>query len=263
MADRPRRPLLLSALALVLAIESVAAVAVHAAAPGALRGPASDLATGAGAGAASAVAEATAAARARMLFAEPEDSPADDARPLAGIAVRPTLDPGRRIEKPRAAAGVVATASVRKVREPIVRASSGGGSQRMVGRNHVWIPELGMSRSVAGFPCSRSTPPGHLVYRWGCAGRNNVYLLGHASSVFRPLHNAYVSGRLHVGLRVMYADASGTVRTYAVRSWRVMAPDGDVAWAIAAQSVPSMTIQTCVGSNSERRLVVRLVQVSG
>ena len=36
----------------------------------------------------------------------------------------------------------------------------------------------------------------HYVYRWGCAGTNNVYLMGHAWGV-SPLHDAYVCGRLH------------------------------------------------------------------
>jgi hypothetical protein len=123
----------------------------------------------------------------------------------------------------------------------------------------MWIPALGMSRSVAWFPCSRTTPPDHLMYRWGCAGANNVYLMGHASSVMAPLHNAYVSGRLHAGMKVIYADDAGRVRTYAVSFWKVVRPDGDVGWAYAGQGSPSMTLQTCVGSGDAFRLVVRLV----
>ena len=129
------------------------------------------------------------------------------------------------------------------------------------GRNHVWMPSIGINRSVAFFPCSRSEPPGDLVYRWGCAGTNNVYLLGHAHSVFEPLHDLYVSGRLRKGMKVIYADGNGRVRTYAVSFWRVVAPDGDIAFAYAAQSRPSMTLQTCVGRRSEKRLVIRLVAV--
>lgn len=127
------------------------------------------------------------------------------------------------------------------------------------GRNHVWIPSLGINRAVAWFPCSRSKPPGHLVYRWGCAGANNVYLFGHASSVMKPLHDAYVRGRLRKGMAVWYADANGKVRKYTVSYWRVVRPDGDIGWAFAAQSRPSLTLQTCVGANSQYRLVVRLV----
>ena len=53
--------------------------------------------------------------------------------------------------------------------------------------------------------------PGNRVYRWGCAGSNNVYLFGHAHSVFKPLHDAYVRGRLAKGMKVYYADANGKV----------------------------------------------------
>ena len=129
------------------------------------------------------------------------------------------------------------------------------------GRNQMWVPALGMSGSVAWFPCSRTTPPDHLIYRWGCAGANNVYLMGHAASVFAPLHNAYVAGRLQTGMKVIYADDAGRVRTYAVSFWKVVRPDGDVAWAYAGQGSPSMTLQTCVGAGDSFRLVVRLVAV--
>jgi sortase (surface protein transpeptidase) len=122
----------------------------------------------------------------------------------------------------------------------------------------VWIPSLGINRSVSSFSCSRTRPPDNYVYRWGCAGSNNIYLMGHAYSVFKPLHDAYVSGRLHTGMRVMYADGAGRVQTYVVSFWRLVSPVGS-SWAYAAQSRPSMTLQTCVGSRSQWRLIVRLV----
>lgn len=126
------------------------------------------------------------------------------------------------------------------------------------GRNHIWIPSLGISHSVAAFSCSRSTPPGAGVYRWGCAGTNNAYLFGHAWSTFKPLHDAYVKGRLKTGMVAYYADGSGRVRRYKVTEIKVVTPD-QTDWAIASQSVPSMTLQTCVGANSQYRLLVRLV----
>ena len=131
------------------------------------------------------------------------------------------------------------------------------------GTNHVWIPSLGISRSIHWFPCDRSRAPDHYVYRWGCAGGNNIYLMGHASSVMRPLHDAYVSGRLRAGMKAIYADAKGRVHTYAVRWWKVVRPTTAASWAWAAQSRPSMTLQTCVGRNSAYRLMVRLVEVRG
>jgi Sortase domain len=129
------------------------------------------------------------------------------------------------------------------------------------GRNRVWIPSLGINRSVAWFPCDRKRPPDNYVYRWGCAGSNNVYLLGHAYSVFKPLHDAYVRGRLRAGMKAYYADARGRVHTYRVRWWKVTAPTTAASWAWAALRRSSMTLQTCVGKNSAYRLMVRLVEV--
>jgi sortase (surface protein transpeptidase) len=129
------------------------------------------------------------------------------------------------------------------------------------GRNHLWIPALGVNRSVGWYACGTAKAPGLGVYRWGCAGRNNVYLLAHAYAAFRSLHDAYVSGRLRKGMRVIYADASGRVRTYVVLWWRLTTPDNG-AFAYAAQSRPSMTLQTCVGARSQYRLVVRLVAIN-
>ena len=66
----------------------------------------------------------------------------------------------------------------------------------------------------------------------GLRRRNNVYLFGHAHSVFKPLHDAYVRGRLKKGMKVIYADGNGRVTTYAVRWWKVTTPDKG-AWAYA------------------------------
>jgi len=128
------------------------------------------------------------------------------------------------------------------------------------GTNHFWIPELGVSRPVHLFACTRTREPDNFIYRWGCAGRNNVYILGHASTVLKPLHDAYNAGRLHVGMIALYADGAGHVRAYRVTEWRVVNPV-DSAWAIASQPVPSMTLQTCVGPKGVDRLNVRLVAI--
>jgi hypothetical protein len=84
--------------------------------------------------------------------------------------------------------------------------------------------------------------------------------MGHAYGVMKPLHDAYVRGRLHVGMIAMYADGAGHIRAYRVTTWRVVNPLY-IGWAIASQSVPSMTLQTCVGPNGRLRLIVRLVAV--
>jgi hypothetical protein len=126
------------------------------------------------------------------------------------------------------------------------------------GKNHFWFPTFGLNRAVVLFPCSRQREPDNYLYRWGCAGRNNVYLMGHAATVLRRLHDGYLAGRLHVGQLAMYADGNGRVRTYRVTSWRVVSPENS-EWAIASQRVPSMTIQTCIGL---KRLNVRLVAIN-
>ena len=128
------------------------------------------------------------------------------------------------------------------------------------GRNHFWVPSLHMSYAVYSYACGRTTYPSNLIYRWGCGGTNNVYLLGHAYGVMKPLADLYRRGGLHVGMTAVYADSSGHVRTYRVTAWQVVYPT-EVEWAIASQSVPSMTLQTCVGAHSEKRLDVRLVAV--
>lgn len=129
------------------------------------------------------------------------------------------------------------------------------------GTNHFWIPSLGMSYGVHTYACGRTSTPLNYIYRWGCAGRNNVYLLGHAWGVMKPLHDLYVRGGLRVGMVAVYADGSGRVRKYRVTEWRVVVPT-EVAWQLAAQPVPSMTLQTCIGKYSQYRLNVRLVAVN-
>lgn len=129
------------------------------------------------------------------------------------------------------------------------------------GTNHVWIPSLGISRGVSIFPCSRQQAPANYVYRWGCAGTNNVYLLGHAYGVFKALHDAYYNGRLKVGLTVIYANASGAVHSYRVAWWRVVKPTTAAKWAWTSLATPGMTLQTCLGAHSEYRLMVRLLQI--
>ena len=191
-----------------------------------------------------------------------EDGPAvaaddDDARRAGewSAAVRGAVAPTRI--RPSLGRG----ATVRPDLQSAVRMSTvdDGSSAQYAGRNHVWIPALGIDRSVSPFPCTRTRPPDNLVYRWGCAGKNNVYLLGHAYSVFEPLHDAYVNKTLRKGMEVVYADGAGRVRTYTVTWWRVTAPTTAASWAWAPQSRPSMTLQTCVGADGEYRLIVRLV----
>ena len=157
------------------------------------------------------------------------------------------------------------TESINKVKSESKAKSSGGSgggssSASYRGKNRMWFPALGINRSVSFFSCSNNSYPGNVVYRWGCAGSNNVYLFGHAHSVFKPLHDAYVNGRLRKGMKVSYADSKGKVRTYKLIWWKVTTPTKG-GFAFAAQSRPSLTLQTCVGAKSQYRLIVRFVQV--
>ncbi len=178
-------------------------------------------------------------------------------RALASEAVYdPTPIEATALAEPPAAPETVADAAAMVapslVSAPVVAAAIPTAKPRLS------IAALGIDRTVEAFPCDRAAPPDNFVYRWGCAGKNNLYLLGHAATVFKALHDAYAAGRLTVGMTATWVDLDGASRTYRVTSWRLVRPT-DAAWAIAAQPVPSMTLQTCWGANSEYRLVVRLV----
>ncbi len=170
----------------------------------------------------------------------------------------------RRVAEVIADAIAQAAAEERKATRAEARAEAKAEAQAAAplysGTNHFWIPKLGMSYRVHAYPCSRSRPPDNYIYRWGCAGENNVYILGHAYGVMKPLHDLYVRGGLRVGMVAIYANANGKVTKYRVTDWRVVDPT-ESAWAIADQPVPSMTLQTCVGKDGHLRLNVRLVAV--
>ncbi|HTS15503.1 MAG TPA: hypothetical protein VMH24_07530 [Candidatus Sulfotelmatobacter sp.] len=129
------------------------------------------------------------------------------------------------------------------------------------GRNHFWFPALGINQAVYSYPCSSSAPPGPQVYRWGCAGTNNVYLLAHAGGKFAPLHDAYVAGRLKAGMLVLYADGAGHVHYYRLEWVKVTAPLASSHWAWDPQPVSSLTLQTCLGAQSQWRIFVRFLEV--
>jgi hypothetical protein len=160
---------------------------------------------------------------------------------------------------PRAASTRTASKTTSTAKAPSNTRSAAAPSYH--GVNHVWIPSLGINKGVQSFPCSRTRPPDAGVYRWGCAGANNVYLMAHAWSTFKPLHDAYVRGTLRKGMRVWYADGGGHVHQYRVIWWKITAPTTAASWAWAALPSPGMTLQTCVGANSEYRLMVRLDRV--
>jgi hypothetical protein len=176
-------------------------------------------------------------------------------RPLSTRVVAPKAAPPKAAPKPHAKPK---PKPARVAPRPVRHVTIGSVYK---GRNHVWMPAIGLNRSVGWYACGTASAPGLGVYRWGCAGRNNVYLLAHAYAAFKGLHDAYVSGRLRKGMRVMYADGGGRVRTYSIVWWRLTTPTNG-AFAYAALSRPSMTLQTCVGARSQYRLIVRLVALN-
>jgi hypothetical protein len=258
--DVTRRRAISTALALLLAVESVTAVSAAASfaltpAPAAHALPA---ATPSG----EVLAETGTADRAwSPSTAAVPTIAAPDTRDYA--TPRATLPVVKAAAKATTHAARPKTAShaAPRTTKPATKVHTAPRVTSFAGRNHMWIPSLGVSQSVSFFSCDRSAPPSNYVYRWGCAGSNNVYLLGHAYSVFKPLHDAYLNGRLVKGMKVYYADGSGVTHVYAVSWWKLTRPTTDASWAWASQAVPSMTLQTCMGANSEYRLMVRLARV--
>ncbi|HEV8403325.1 MAG TPA: hypothetical protein VGQ31_09845 [Candidatus Limnocylindrales bacterium] len=129
------------------------------------------------------------------------------------------------------------------------------------GTYHLWIPALGLSHQIYDWGCNGGLIPNRVEY-WGCVGRNNLYLLGHAWGVFKPVHDGYHSGALHVGLTAWYADKAGVTHRYRI-SWIRHVANKDYAswsqWAMAVTSTKVITLQTCDGATSAYRILVRLV----
>jgi hypothetical protein len=257
-----RRRAVSTALALLLVVESVSAMAaVAVVGRDADAGSRHDLPAAAPAGvvdaaqgAPAALAPVVAAARIRTVGEDPD---------TAGAG------PIRTTSAPAPARAFAPRVAISSVKAPKTRAGSSGGSSSSStassgsykGRNHFWFPAIGLSRAVYSYSCGRKSALANLVYRWGCGGTNNTYLMGHAWGVFKPLHDAYVNGRLRAGMKAYYADGNGRTHTFVVKWWKLTRPTTAAKWAWASQSVPSMTLQTCVGANSEYRVMVRLVEV--
>lgn len=132
------------------------------------------------------------------------------------------------------------------------------------GKNMFWYPALGIKASIKGYGCQYGGNPkgiGRGLYTWGCSGKNNTYLLAHAYSTFHPIQIGYHTGRLKKGGLVYYADAKGKVTRYKV-AWIKRIPLK--TWKtsqfgyFAAMDRKTLTLQTCDGSRSQYRIVVRL-----
>lgn len=196
---------------------------------------------------------------------EPLDVTLDDVR-IAGADWRADRAAQRAADAAAAKAAAKADAAAKaaakaKAAKPKSEAKPSAGKPSYRGKNHFWFPSLGINQNVYSFPCSRSKSPGNVVYRWGCAGSNNVYLMAHDFGKFYPLYRAYKSGRLKKGMLAVYAGPNGRTHYYRLSFYKVVAPDGDVGWAYASQSRSALTLQTCV-SGGKMRLVVRFYEVA-
>jgi hypothetical protein len=265
LSTRTRRTIS-TVLAVFLAVEAVSAVAATAASTTVSHPLPAEAPAGRVLAAEATVAPALPAVSPR--FSAPAYAPriVEPAEAPAGVIVSAieTVKVTKASKPTKVAKSTKSTKATTSTKAPAKTSSkTGAKAPAYSGTNHVWIPELGINKAVRAFPCDRQRPPDNYMYRWGCAGANNVYLMGHASSVMEGLHDAYVSGRLHKGMKAYYAGGNGRVHVYTVRWWKKTLPTTDAAWAWASQDVPSMTLQTCVGRNSEYRLMVRLVEVDG
>ena len=130
------------------------------------------------------------------------------------------------------------------------------------GHDRFWFPALGIADAVHTFDCASSSAIPAGIWRFGCHGGRNIYLMSHAWSDFGSLRTAYHAGRLNAGMIAYYAGPDGHVLRYQVAWVRHV----DVSyfnatyyqWAL--EDVDALTLQTCDGANNEYRIVVRLTR---
>jgi hypothetical protein len=134
------------------------------------------------------------------------------------------------------------------------------------GRSHFWYPALNIDAGWSWYGCDyggASSGLGAGIYRWGCGPASNIYLLGHAWSTFKKIRLGFHSGAMQVGQPVWYSNAQGDVSQWRVKWIRRVTDDYLDAtageWALNDSPTPIMTLQTCDGSQSQYRIIVRLV----
>jgi sortase family protein len=189
----------------------------------------------------------------------PQPTPAPKARSAPDPTPKPTPKPA-----PKSTATPKPTPSPSPTPTPTPTPKP---SPTYTGTSHFWYPALGIDRPWRWYGCEYGGDPDGLgayaVYRWGCAGTNNIYMMGHASGSFYPLWRGYHTGKLKTGQSVYYADAKGKVT-----HWKVLwikhvtttyLNNTAGSWATNAYSSPVMTLQTCDGSYNQYRIIVRLV----
>ena len=183
------------------------------------------------------------------------DTPVPTAQPTARATPAPTPEP---TAKPTPSATPAPTPKPTPEPTPAPVTYSG--------QSHFWYPALNIDAGWSWYGCDYGGDPNGLgdgIYRWGCGPANNTYLLSHAWSTFKKLRLAFHSGALQVGQSVWYANPQGDVTQWRV-NWirRVTDEYLDATasdWALNDSATPIMTLQTCDGSQSQYRLIVRLV----
>ena len=147
---------------------------------------------------------------------------------------------------------------------PVASALTPGGWLRFPGLGASGSEE--MIGTVLNWGC-RGGLIGPRIYRWGCAATGNRYLMAHADAAFSELHDfvrargAVAGTRALVGRHVYFKTTGGETLVYRVTWARVATVDywgrtGHV-WAWGPTERPAITFQTCYGSRSEYRLIVR------
>jgi hypothetical protein len=126
----------------------------------------------------------------------------------------------------------------------------------------------GVDARVRPLACGIARLPDGRVYDWRCTDVSNRVLLAHAWGAFHALSRAYDRGVLTRGRILRVTGRDGVVRRYRLRWTRVMTRDftiRGVSWwerAFGPTVVPSITLVTCRGATSDRRLVVRFELVT-
>jgi hypothetical protein len=121
--------------------------------------------------------------------------------------------------------------------------------------NTLVIPRLGVRQHVSDYTdCTGAAGVPHWdVWRWTCAGTNNVYVMAHNPGIFTPILG------LQVGDIIQYGDPAGVVHTYKVVSTTIVSYTDTSP--MNALSVPSITLQTCWNFDGTQDFIVRAVQI--
>src|SRR6266550_1296043 len=139
---------------------------------------------------------------------------------------------------------------------PAVAAGAAKPPRSLVVRaNTIVIPRLGLSQPVGWYSdcLGRAPVPRWGVWRWGCAGVNNIYVMAHNPGVFTPILG------LRAGDIVQYGDPSGRIHTYRVSSTTIVS--NTQMWPLGATPSSTLTLQTCWTWDGTRDFIVRALEI--